>query len=151
MYSFERIKKIVFSTVIALIPIHQSSLIASELLIATSENEAIEEIKVKKVKKNGNLIVKFCSDLSDFSGYVTVENKQFLVSKADVIKGNKIVWKDTDLSKTKGDSIDTNSLYSEGKVILDGNCKVGILPIILLGGALAIGAGSSGSGSTSSN
>ena len=98
------------------------------------------------------MVVKFCNTLTDYSGYVEVQNKKFLVSDADVIKSKKLVWKDTNLSKTKGDSISTDNLLSEGKVIVDGDCGAGILPLLFIAGGIAIGAGSSGgSGSTSSN
>ena len=75
-----------------------------------------------------------------------------MVSDADVIKGKKLVWKDTNLSKTKGGSISTNNLLSEGKTIIDGDCDNSILPILAIAAGIAIGAGSGGgSGSSSSN
>ncbi len=146
-----KLNKIIFASFLSFLPFHQIQIYSSELFLATT-NQSIEEIKRKKVKKNGNLVVKFCSELKDYSGYVEVQSQKFLVSDADVIKGKKIVWKDTNLSKAKGSSINTNNLLSEGKVVLDGDCGTGILPILLLGGAIAIGAGSGGgSGSSSSN
>ena len=70
---------------------------------------------------------------------------------ADVKDGKKLIWQDTNLSKTKGASINTTNLKSEGKVIIDGDCNsIGILPLIVIGAGIAIGAGS-GSGSSSSN
>ena len=33
----------------------------------------------KKVGKNGKLVVKFCNELTDYSGYVEVQNEKFLV------------------------------------------------------------------------
>ena len=142
--------RLAFSSFFALIPFHQGSILASDIFLATNNGE-IEEIKVKRVKKNGNLVVKFCNSLTDFSGYVEVQSKKFLVSDADVIKDKKLVWKDTNLSKTKGDSISTDNLLSEGKVIVDGECGVGILPFIIIGAGIAAGAGGNGGGSSSSN
>ena len=146
-----KLNKIIFASFLSFLPFQQLSVFGSEYLFAASK-EPIEEIKVKRVNKKGNLVVKFCSDLKDYSGYVEVESQKFLVSNADVIKGKKIVWKNTSLTKTKGDSITTDNLFSEGKVIVDGDCNTGILPILLLGAGIAIGAGSGGgSGSNSSN
>ena len=143
--------RLAFSSFFALIPFHQGSILASDIFLATNNGE-IEEIKVKRVKKNGNLVVKFCNSLTDYSGYVEVQSKKFLVSDADVIKDKKLVWKDTNLSKTKGDSISTDNLLSEGKVIIDGDCDTGILPLLVIVAGVAIGAGSGGgSGSSSSN
>ena len=144
------LNKLFFASLLSFLPFQQVSIFASELLLA-SGNDPIEEIKVKRVNKKGNLVVKFCNTLTDYSGYVEVQNKKFLVSDADVIKGKKLVWKDTNLSKTKGDSISTDNLLSEGKSIINGNCDTGILPLILIGAGIAVGAGSGGSGSSSSN
>tara|TARA_B100000212_G_C27382871_1_gene537905 strand:- start:173 stop:589 length:417 start_codon:yes stop_codon:yes gene_type:complete len=137
-----KFNKFLFASLLSFLPFQQISIFASEL----------EEIKVKKsVNSKGNLVVKFCSNLDDYSGFVEVENKKFMVSSADVANDKKIVWKDTNLTKTKGDNINTNNLLSEGKVIVDGNCNIGILPIVILTG-IAIGAASGGgSGSSSSN
>ena len=55
------------------------------------------------------------------------------------------------MSKTKGDSIKTDNLLSEGKVITDGDCPVGILPLLVIGAGIAIGGSGGGSGSSSSN
>ena len=144
------LKKFIIASTFAFLPFQQVSIFASELLLATG-NSSLEEIKVKRVNKKGNLVVKFCNPLTDYSGYVQVQGQKFLVSDADVIKDKKIVWKDTTLSKTKGDSISTDNLLSEGKVILDGDCNTNaILPLLVIGG-IAIGAGSAGSGGTSSN
>ena len=135
-----KFNKFLYASLLSFLPFQQISIFASEL----------EEIKVKRVKSNGNLVVKFCSNLADYSGFVEVENKKFLVSSADK-NDKKIVWKDTNLTKTNGDNINTNNLLSEGKVIVDGNCDTGILPLVILAG-IAIGAGSGGgSGSSSSN
>ena len=146
-----KLNKFIFASFLSFLPFSQVSIFASELLLATG-NGSIEEIKVKRVNKKGNLVVKFCSTLTDYSGYVEVQSKKFLVSDADVIKGKKLVWKDTNLSKTKGNSISTDNLLSEGKVIVDGDCPAGILPLLFVAGGIAIGAGSiGGSGSSSSN
>ena len=145
-----QLNKLIFASFLSFLPFQQISMFASELLLATG-NDAIEEIKVKRVNKKGNLVVKFCNSLTDYSGYVKVEGQKFLVSDADVIKSKKLVWKNTNLSKTKGDFISTDNLLSEGKVIIDGDCDGNILPLLVIAG-LAIGAGSGGgSGSTSSN
>ena len=144
------LNKFIFASFLSFLPFQQISVFASELLIATGD-DSIEEIKVKRVNKKGNLVVKFCNALTDYSGYVEVQSKKFLVSDADVIKGKKIVWKDTNLSKTKGDSISTNNLLSDGKVIIDGDCDAGILPLFVIAAGLAIGAGSSSSSSSSSS
>ena len=146
-----KINNIIFTSFLSLLPFQQVSILASELLIA-NVNDPMEEIKVKRVNKKGNLVVKFCNTLSDYSGYVEVQGKKFLVSDADVIKGKKLVWKDTNLSRTKGDSISTDNLLSEGKFIVDGDCDaVGILPLLVIAGGIAIGAGSSGGSGTSSS
>ena len=136
-----KLNKFLFASILSFLPFQQISIFASEL----------EEIKVKRVNSKGNLVVKFCNNLADYSGFVEVQNKKFLVSNADVKGDKKIVWKDTNLTKTKGDNINTNNLLSDGKVIVDGNCDGGILPLVILAG-IAIGAGSGGgSGSSSSN
>lgn len=145
-----KLNRFIFASLLSFLPFQQVSIFASELLLATG-NDSIEEIKVKKVRKNGNLVVKFCNSLTDYSGYVEVQSQKFLVSDADVNKPKRLVWKDTNLSKTKGDSISTDNLLSEGKVIIDGDCNTGILPLLVIAG-VAIGAGSGGgSGSSSSN
>ena len=146
-----KLNKYIFASFLSFLPFQQVSIFASELLLATG-NDPIQELKVKRVNKKGNLVVKFCNTLTDYSGYVEVQSKKFLVSDADIKKGKKLVWKDTNLSKTKGDSINTDNLLSQGKVIIDGNCDIGILPLLVVAGGIAIGAGSGGgSGSTSSN
>ena len=145
------IKNLIFASFLSCLPLQQTSIFASELLLATG-NKEIEEIKVKRVNKKGNLVIKFCNDLDDYSGYVEVQGKKFLISDADVIKAKKIVWKNTNLSKTKGDTISSANLLSEGNVITNGDCPVGLLPLFVIGAGIAIGAGSGGgSSSTSSN
>ncbi len=145
------LNKFIFASFLSFLPFQQVSIFASELLIANG-NDSIEEIKLKRVNKKGNLVVKFCNTLTDYSGYVEVQSKKFLVSDADVINGKKLVWKDTNLSKTNGDSISTDNLFSEGKTVIDGDCDTGILPILVIAAGVAIGAGSGGgSGSSSSN
>ena len=136
--SFNKINRVLFSSLLAVLPFQQLTTYASE-------------IKSKKVTKNGDLIVKFCSGLSDLSGYVEVNNSKFQVSNADKISDKKLVWNNTNLSKTKGDAINTNSLFSGGDAIVDGNCGVGIIPLIFIGAGIAIGAGSGGSSSDTSN
>ncbi len=145
----KNINKVLFSSLLSLLPFQQLTLQANEVLIANIDT--LEEIKTKKVRKNGKLVVKFCNELTDYSGYVEVQNEKFLVKNADVISEKKLVWKDTNLSKTKGDSINTDNLFSEGKAIVNGNCGVGILPLIVIGAGIAIGAGSGGSSSSTSN
>ena len=146
-----KLNKYIFASFLSFLPFQHVSIFASELLLATG-NDPIEEIKVKRVNKEGKLVVKFCNTLTDYSGYVEVQSKKFLVSDADVIKGKKLVWKDTNLSKTKGESIITDNLLSEGKIIVDGDCDSRILPLLVIAGGIAIGASSSGgSGSSSSN
>ncbi len=146
-----KIYRIIFTTLLSFVPFQQLAVSSSELLVANGD-EIIEEIKIKKVNKKGDLVVKFCDCLTDLSGYVEVQGKKFLVSDADVVKGKKIIWKDTNLSKTKRKSISTDNLYSEGKVIGDGNCGIGIVPLLVIGAGLAIGGASGGgSGSSSSN
>ena len=148
-FSLKNINKVFFSSLLTILPFQQLTLQASEILIANGDS--IEEVKAKKVTKNGKLIVSFCNKLSDLSGYVEVENSKFNVSDADVISEKKLVWENTNLSKTKGDLINTNSLFSEGSRIVSGNCGVGILPLIVIGAGIAIGAGSGGSSSSTSN
>ena len=114
-----KLNKLIFASLLSCLPFQQVSIFASELLLATG-NDSIEEIKVKRVNKKGNLVVKFCNTLTDYSGYVEVQSKKFLVSNADVIKGKKLVWKDTNLSRTKGDSIITdnfNKIKYSGNVV----------------------------------
>ena len=145
-----KLNKVIFASFLSFLPFQQVSIFASELLLANG-NDPIEEIKLKRVNKKGNLVVKFCNSLSDYSGFVEVQSQKFLVSDADVIKDKKLIWKNTNLSKTKGDSINTNNLLSEGKVIIDGDCgEIGILPLIVIGAAIGAASGG-GSGSSSSN
>ena len=151
--------KLFFSSFFALLPLNQASLLASDLLLANNNDEDIEEIRVRRVNKKGNLVVRFCSKLKDYKGYVEVENQIFNVKDADIIKPRRIVWKETNLPKLKGDDISVDNLLARYKdedstvplrVVDEGSCGVGILPFIVIGGILA-GAGGSGSGSTSSN
>jgi len=144
----KNLSKAIFSSFLAFIPLQQVSLLSSELL---ASNEVIEQLKSSKVKKNGNLVVKFCDELSDFSGYVEVGGKKFAVDTADTVKPKKLVWKDTNLPKSKSIDISTSNLLSDGKVVLDGDCNSNILPILLLGAGIIAAGGGSGSGSSSSN
>tara|TARA_B100000161_G_scaffold227386_1_gene173853 strand:- start:874 stop:1317 length:444 start_codon:yes stop_codon:yes gene_type:complete len=146
-----KLNKIIFASFLSILPFQSVSIYASELFL-TTQNNIIEEIKLKRVNKKGNLVVKFCNSLTDYTGYVKVDTQKFLVSDADVVKDKKLVWKATNLPKLKGDAINTDNLLSEGKNIVDGNCKgAGILPLVFIGAGLAIGAGSGGSSSSSSN
>ena len=151
--------KLAFSSFFALIPLNQTSILASDLLLANN-NEDIEEVKLRRVNRKGKLVVKFCDKLKDYEGYVEVDNQIFNVEDADIIKARKIVWKDTNLPKLKGDDISVDNLLARYKdeesteplrVVDEGNCGVGILPFILLGGIVAGAAGGGGSGGSSSN
>ena len=150
--------KLFFSSFFALLPLNQASLLASDILLANND-EDIEEVSAKRVNKKGNLVVRFCSKLKDYKGYVEVENQIFNVKDADIIKPRRIVWKETSLPKLRGDDILVDNLFARYKdedstvplrVVDEGSCGVGILPFIVIGGILA-GAGGSGSGSSSSN
>ena len=151
--------KFAFSTFFALLPLNQTSILASDLLLANNNDEDIEEVRVRRVNKKGNLVVRFCNKLKDYKGYVEVDNQIFNVKDADIIKPRRIVWKDTNLPRLKGDDITINNLLARYKdedstvplrVVDEGSCGVGILPFIVIGGILA-GASGGGSGSSSSN
>tara|TARA_A100001011_G_C14095653_1_gene750509 strand:+ start:57 stop:506 length:450 start_codon:yes stop_codon:yes gene_type:complete len=149
MYLLKNLNKLIFSAALTFIPLQQVSVLSSELI---ASNNAIEELKSSKVKKNGNLVVNFCSKLSDFSGYVEVGGTKFDVDTADTVKPKKLVWKGTNLPKTNSIDISTSNLLSDGKVVLDGDCNSNIFPIVVLLGAGIIGAAAGGgSGGTSSN
>ena len=150
--------KLFFSSFFALLPLNQASLLASDILLANND-EDIEEVSVRRVNKKGNLVVKFCSKLKDYKGYVEVENQIFNVKDADIIKPKRIVWKETNLPKLKGDDILVDNLSARYKdedstvplrVVDEGSCGVGILPLIVIGGIVA-GASGGGTGSSSSN
>ncbi len=153
-----KLRKILLSTILSVLPFSQTSIIASELITAQN-NSDIEEIRKSKITKTGRLVIKFCEKLKDYDGYVMVDNKKFNVSDADVIKPRKIVWKDTNLSKSQ--LINTDNLkaryFDEDtstslEYVVQGDCPatLPILPIIAIG--IAIGAGSGGgSGSSTSN
>ncbi len=144
------LNKILFSSLITVLPFNQLAVFSSDLLIANN-NSALEELKNSKVNKKGQLIVKFCSKLSNYSGFVEVQNKKFFVEDAKNFKDKKLVWYNTNLPKLKSTSINTGNLSSNNKKIVDGDCDgVGILPLIILGAGIAVG-GSGGSGSSSSN
>ena len=151
--------KLFFSSFFALLPLNQTSILASDILLANNNDDDIEEVRVKRVNKKGNLVVRFCSKLKDYKGYVEVDNQIFNIKDADIIKPRRIVWKETNLPKLRGDDISVDNLLARYKdedstvplrVVDEGSCGVGILPFILIGGILA-GAGGGGSGSTSSN
>ena len=151
--------KLFFSSFFALLPLNQTSILASEILLANNNDDDIEEVRVRRVNKKGNLVVKFCSKLKDYKGYVEVDNQIFNIKDADITKPRRIVWKDTNLPKLKGDDISVDNLLARYKdedstvplrVVDEGSCGVGILPFIIIGGIVAA-AGGAGSGSTSSN
>ncbi len=152
--------KFIFSSFFALLPLNQASILASDTLIANNNEDDIEEVRVRRVNKEGKLVVKFCSKLKDYKGYVEVENQKFMVQDADIIKPRKIVWKDTNLPRLRGDDISVDNLLARYKdedrseplrVVDEGSCAAGILPFVVIGGVIAAGAGGSGSGSNSSN
>ena len=154
------IGKLAFSSFLALLPLNQTSLLASDLLLANSNDDDIEEVKARRVNKKGNLVVRFCSKLKDYKGYVEVENQKFMVKDADIVKPRRIVWKNTSLPKLRGEDISVDNLLARYKdedrseplrVVDEGSCALGILPLIIVGAGIAAGAGGSGSGSTSSN
>ncbi len=151
--------KLFFSSFFALLPLNQASILASDILLANND-EDIEEVTVRRVNKKGNLVVKFCSKLKDYKGYVEVENQIFNVKDADVIKPRRIVWKETNLPRLRGDDISVDNLLARYKdenstvplrVVDEGSCGVGILPFVVIGGILAGAGGSGGSGGSSSN
>lgn len=153
-------KKLAFSSFLALFPLNQFSLLASDILLVNNNYDDIEEVKVRRVNKKGNLVVKFCSKLKDYKGFVKVDNQIFNIEDADIIKPRKIVWKDTNLTKFKGDDISINNLLARYKdedkteplrVVDEGSCGAGIFPLLLLGGVVAGVSGGGSSGSTSSN
>ena len=150
--------KLFFSSFFALLPLNQASLLASDILLANND-EDIEEVSAKRVNKKGNLVVRFCSKLKDYKGYVEVENQIFNVKDADIIKPRRIVWKETSLPKLRGDDILVDNLFARYKdedstvplrVVDEGSCGAGILPLIVIGGIVA-GASGGGTGSSSSN
>ena len=152
--------KLALSSFLALVPLNQTTLFASELLLANNNDEKIEEVRLRRVNKKGKLVVKFCSKLKDYRGYVEVKNQIFNVQDADIRKPRRIVWKNTDLPRLRGDAISIDNLsaryYDEERteplrVVDEGSCPVGILPIILIGAGIAVGVGGSDSGSSSSN
>ena len=152
--------KLLLSSFLALLPLNQTSILASDLLLAYNNDEDIEEVRVRRVNKKGNLVVRFCNKLKDYKGYVEVENQKFMVQDADIVKPRRIVWKNTSLPKLRGDDISVDNLFARYKdedrseplrVVDEGSCSIGILPFIILGAGIAAGAGGSGSGSSSSN
>ena len=149
--------KLALSSFFALLP--TSSVLSSDLLLANNNYEDIEEVSVRRVNKKGKLVVKFCSKLKDYEGYVEVENRKFNVQDADIIKPRRIVWKNTDLPKLRGDDISVDNLLARYhdesqsepvRVVDEGSCGVGILPFIIIGAGIAAGGGG-GSSSSSSN
>ncbi len=131
-------------------------------VLALDSNRELEEVKSKKVNKRGNLVIKFCSKLKDYNGFVSIDDQKFQINEANIIKPRKIVWKDVNLPKQKGKNINTENLLARYfddsdnsqplTVLEDGECGIGILPLIVIGAGIAVGAGSGGgSGSSSSN
>ena len=128
---------------------------------ALDNYEELEEVKLKRVNKKGNLVVKFCNKLKDYEGFVTVDNKKFQINDANIIKPRKIVWKNVNLPTQRGENINTDNLiarYFDDKdnseplaVLDDGECGVGIIPFIIISGLVIGGASGGGSGSSSSN
>ena len=152
--------KLFFSSFFALLPLNQTSILASEILLANNNDDDIEEVRVRRVNKKGNLVVRFCNKLKDYKGYVEVENQKFMVQDADIRNPRRIVWKNTRLPKLRGDDISVDNLFARYKdedrseplrVVDEGSCPIGILPFIIIGAGIAVGAGGSGSGSSSSN
>ena len=153
-------KKFFLSIFLLSVPFNSIGVFASELLIASNDDDQIEEVANKKVNKNGKLIVRFCEKLKDFNGYVEVDNKKFLVDDADIIKPRRIVWENSGLPKQGSEDISVDNLvakyYKEDsneplRVVDDGSCGVGILPFIIIGAGAAIGGSGGGSGSSSHN
>ena len=151
--------KLFFSSFFALLPLNQTSILASDILLANNNDDDIEEVRVRRVNKKGNLVVRFCNKLKDYKGYVEVDNQIFNVKDADIIKPRRIVWKETNLPKLRGDVISVDNLSARYKdedstvplrVVDEGSCGIGILPLVVIGGILA-GASGGGSGSSSSN
>tara|TARA_B100000161_G_C33532129_1_gene406566 strand:- start:204 stop:689 length:486 start_codon:yes stop_codon:yes gene_type:complete len=156
----KKLKRFLILTLLVTFPLTSTSTLATELLIANNTEDVLEVIRKRRINKKNNLVVKFCSKLKDYTGYVLVDGKKFLVSDADIKKPRKIVWKDVNLTKSDSDKIDTSNLKAryidediteDLKFLDDGECGVGLFPLILIGAGIAVGAGSGGSGTTSSN
>ena len=154
-------KRFFISLFLLSVPFNSLGIFASELLIANNDDDQIEEVSRRRVNKKGKLIVRFCKKLKDYDGYVEVDNKKFLVDDADIIKPRRIAWKNTNLPEQEGDDISVDNLvaryFKENieeplRVVDEGSCGVGILPLIIIGAGVAIGGGSGGgSGSSSHN
>ena len=153
-----------FSTFLITFPFFQTSLLASDVLIVQNDFDKLETISKKKINKEGKLVIKFCDKLKNYTGYVEVDNKKLFIENADLIKPKKIIWKNTNLGITKGNAINTDNLlarYNDEdsqeplKILDNGRCGIGILPLLVIGAGIAVGAGGSGgsggSGSSSSN
>ena len=152
----------IFSSLLMSSPLLHTAVKASNPMLATANNSKLEEIRVKRVNKKGKLVVKFCKKMKDYKGYVKVSDKKFTISEATIVKPRKIVWLDTKISKKDTKDINTDNLLARYfddkdsseplKVLDEGDCPAGVLPLIIIGAGIVAGAGGSGgSGSTSSN
>ena len=135
-------------------------ILANELFLANQTIESIEELKKAKIKK-GKLIVKFCSELKDLDGYVSVGGRNYYVDEADKVGPKKLVWKDKETLINNSEKIITDNLkgkykdeeeFVPAKFILEGDCNGGfpILGLAIIAG-IAAASGGGGGGSSSSN
>ena len=146
---------------IALLPSVYSASSASEILIVNQSIESIEEIKKSKIRNNGKLVVKFCTKLKDYEGFVSVAGKKFFASEADIKKPKKLVWFDSGFKKDSSKLIDTDSLKANyfdedssenTKTVLKGDCPGGFpLAALAIVAGVAAASGGGGSGGSSSN
>ncbi len=206
-----KIKKILLSTVFLVFPLHNTAIFANELLNVNNEFSLIAEargyrehedksededdshsidhnwqdhyhlIKSIKLKRNGNLKIRFCEKVELLEGQVFADKVKYDVKDAYKIRKRSIVWR---LNKKgtfkKGESVLVNTKDFLGRPIekdpnlneirsIDRGCglpfiylppgvevsseqsPIGLLGLIVAVG-VAIGGGSSGgSGSSSSN
>jgi len=160
MKNLKYISRTILGSLIFLSTNSHNLVFANELLLANQTIESIEELKKAKVKK-GKLIVKFCSELKDLDGYVSVGGKNYYVNDADKVGSKKIVWKDKETLISNSETIITDNLkgkykdeeeFVPSKFILEGDCKGGfpIFGLAILAG-IAAAAGGGGGGGTSSN
>jgi len=206
-----KIKKILLSTVFLVFPLHNTAIFANELLNVNNEFSLIAEargyrehedksededdshsidhnwqdhyhlIKSIKLKRNGNLKIRFCEKVELLEGQVFADKVKYDVKDAYKITKRSIVWR---LNKKgtfkKGESVLVNTKDFLGRPIekdpnlneirsIDRGCglpfiylppgvevsseqsPIGLLGLVVAVG-VAIGGGSSGgSGSSSSN
>ena len=206
-----KIKKILLSSLFLVFPLHNSAIFANELLKVNNEFSLIAEargyrehedksededdshsidhnwkdhyhlIKSIKLKRNGNLKIRFCEKVELLEGQVFADKVKYDVKDAYKIRKRSIVWR---LNKKgtfkKGESVLVNTKDFLGRPIekdpnlnevrsIDRGCglpfiylppgvevsseqsPIGLLGLIVAVG-VAIGGGSSGgSGSSSSN